>query len=247
MAPAKKRPQQGKGNPRGNTKSTNDASSTDQESGNGPTGGTKSAAERKAKREAARQERLEAARKKQRAKRRKQIMIAGGLVVVLIAVIGLVIRNNANQQAAFRTAAETAGCTEVAEYESEGRDHLGQGQSTEYQTNPPTSGAHNPSPAPWGSYRETVEPETLVHNLEHGGIIIHYNGLDDSEIDALDSLVDSYLNGVISNPNPSIDAPIALASWTRSMECQQYSAAAIEGYISMHCNKGPEKLTTCES
>lgn len=244
MAPEKKRPQQGKSNPKGNDESP-DAPSSEEPAKT--SSGSKSAEERKAKREAARQERLEAARKKQKAKRRKQMLIAGGLAVVLVAVISFVIKNNADDSAAFLAAAEAADCTEVVEHENEGRDHLGQGETyDDYETNPPTSGPHNPQPAPWGSYRETVEPETLVHSLEHGGVVVHYNGLSDSEVDALENLVDSYRNGVISNPNESIDAPVVLTSWTKSVECQQYSADVIQAYVSLECNKGPEKLATCE-
>lgn len=245
MAPAKKRPQQGKNKPNGNGDTT-DASSNE-ESGSAGASGSKSAQERKAKREAARKERLEAARKKEKAKRRKRIMIAGGLAVVLVAVVAFVIKNNADEQAAFLDAAAAADCTEIVEHENEGRDHLASGDTfDDYETNPPTSGPHDPQPAPWGSYREPVETEKLVHNLEHGGIIVHYKDLGDSEVDALENLVDSYRNGVISNPNDSIDAPIAIASWTKSMECEQYSSEVIHGYVSQECNKGPEKLATCE-
>lgn len=245
MAAAKKSSQQGNrtGNPQGKKTSDNASSSS---SGGGATT-SKTAEERKAKREAARQERLEAARKREKAKKRKRMLIGGGAAVLVLALVVITIRNNANQEAAFLAAAEAAGCTDVVEYDSEGRDHVGQGEQQEYETNPPTSGPHFAQPAPWGSYRETVEPETLVHNLEHGGIVIHYKNLSDSEVDALDSLVDSYQNGVISNPNDSIDANVALASWTRAMECDEYSAEAIQGYIEQYCNQGPEKLTTCEN
>ncbi|MEX2587849.1 MAG: DUF3105 domain-containing protein [Actinomycetota bacterium] len=246
MAPAKKRPAQGKNKPKSNDKGS-DASPAKEEPGNAASSGSRNAEERKAKREASRQERLEAARKKQKAKRRKQMLIAGGLAVVLLAVISFVIKSNADEQQEFLAAAEAADCTEIVEHENEGRDHLGQGQTyDDYQTNPPTSGPHNPQPAPWGSYRETVDPESLVHSLEHGGIVVHYKDLGNSEVDALENLVDSYRNGVISNPNDSIDAPIAIASWTKSMECQQYSSDVIQGYVSLECNKAPEKLATCE-
>lgn len=245
MSPAKKRPQQGKGKPKGNDDAS-DAPSTEGSAGAGSSS-SKSAEERKAKREAARQERLEAARKKQKAKQRKRMLIAGGLAIVLIAVISFVVKSNADDRAALLAAAEEADCTDIMEHENEGRDHLGPGETyNDYQTNPPTSGPHHQQPAPWGTYGETVEPESLVHSLEHGGIVVHYKDLGDSEADALEDLVESYRNGVISNPNESIDAPIALASWTRSMECQQYSSEVIHAYIAEHCGQAPEKLATCE-
>lgn len=245
MSPAKKRPQQGKDNPKSKGEAPNAPS--DEKSANGGSSSSKTAEERKAKREAARQERLEAARKKQKAKQRKRILIAAGLAVVLVAVISLVVKSSGDDRAALLAAAEEADCTDVISHDNEGRDHLGPGETyDDYQTNPPTSGPHHQQPAPWGTYGETVEPESLVHSLEHGGIVVHYKDLGDSEADALENLVESYRNGVISNPNESIDAPIALASWTKSMECQQYSSEVIHAYVAEHCGQAPEKLATCE-
>ena len=44
-----------------------------------------------------------------------------------------------------------------------------------YNSNPATSGWHYNFPARWGIHDEVLPDETLVHNLEHGGIRLHYN------------------------------------------------------------------------
>jgi hypothetical protein len=44
-----------------------------------------------------------------------------------------------------------------------------------YNSKPATSGWHYDIPARWGIHDEVLPDETLVHNLEHGGIRIHYN------------------------------------------------------------------------
>src|SRR5688572_15663802 len=59
--------------------------------------------------------------------------------------------------------------------EDQGQKHLKEGETfTEYNSNPATSGPHNPSPAPWGIKDQEIPDQTLVHNLEHGGIVISY-------------------------------------------------------------------------
>ncbi len=210
---------------------------------------SKSAEERKAKREAARQERMEAARKRQQAKRRKQVLIS---LIVLIAVgAGTVfaVQQSRGRSAAFAAAAEEAGCGSIESFpdELEGKPHLAANATfDDYKTNPPTSGVHRGQTSPWGSYRESPEKENLVHNLEHGGIIIHYKDLTDDQIDQVDEFADSFVDGVISVPNPDIDKPIVLASWRHMQKCDELSTTAIEGYIDDRCNKGPEKIgITC--
>jgi hypothetical protein len=57
----------------------------------------------------------------------------------------------------------------------EGRTHIWWDMLMTYQHNPPASGDHWPSPAPWGRHDEIVPPEWWIHNLEHGGIVLLYN------------------------------------------------------------------------
>ena len=209
---------------------------------------SKAAEERKAKREAARLERVAIARQKEKAKRRKQILIAGVLVVGLVAVSLYGVQKSRGQQAAAKKAAEAAGCGPVMELENEGRNHIPLTETfDDYKTNPPTSGPHYlERVAIWGSYNEETPKTTLVHNLEHGGIVIHYKDMSPKQIDQIAEFVDSYSDGVISNPNPSIDKPIVLTSWTKMQKCDRFSEDAVAGYVQLYCNKGPEKLTTCD-
>ncbi len=44
-----------------------------------------------------------------------------------------------------------------------------------YNSNPPTSGPHLPSIAPWGIHTAPISKELQVHNLEDGGVIVQYN------------------------------------------------------------------------
>ncbi|MGQ0680674.1 MAG: DUF3105 domain-containing protein [Actinomycetota bacterium] len=209
----------------------------------------RSAEERKAKREAARQERVAIARRKQKAKRQRQSIIASVAILALLGAIFYGVQKSRGEKAAASAAAQSAGCGQIQEVESAGREHRPLGEEipiSAYETNPPTSGPHYAERvANWGSYNVETPVSTLVHNLEHGGIIVHYKDQGDAQIDTIDSFVDEYADGVISNPNPSIDHPIVVTSWDYMQTCDEFNAAAVAGFISERCNKGPEKLTTC--
>lgn len=210
---------------------------------------SKSAEEKKLKREAARQERVAAAKKRQQAKRRKQILLSIVLLVALGAAVFYGIQRSKGEKAAFAAAADEAGCGDIESFpdEMQGKPHLAADASFDgYKTNPPTSGVHRGQTSPWGSYREAPDHENLVHNLEHGGVIINYKDLSDERIDELDAFADSFVDGVVSIPNPEIEKPIALASWRNMQQCDELNTKAIEGFIAERCNKGPEKLgITC--
>jgi len=57
-----------------------------------------------------------------------------------------------------------------------GRNHIADTQSsTNFNSNPPTSGDHWQTPADWGVYTEDLADERVIHNLEHGGVWMSYN------------------------------------------------------------------------
>ena len=58
-----------------------------------------------------------------------------------------------------------------------------------YSTIPPTSGRHWPMWSKCGFFNHPLPDELLVHNLEHGNIIVSYNLADDTEVEALRSAV----------------------------------------------------------
>jgi len=94
-----------------------------------------------------------------------------------------------------------------------------------YTSIPATSGwhyGHPYAPAPWGIYDQELPDEVLVHNLEHGGIGIHYdcpNGCDEI-ITVLIKIASIYLASddpqhkkIIVSPYPNMNAQISLTSW----------------------------------
>ena len=60
-----------------------------------------------------------------------------------------------------------------------------------YNTVPPTSGRHWSAWLDCGFYNYPIPDEMLVHNLEHGNIIVSYNLPDDADVVALREAVDA--------------------------------------------------------
>ena len=61
-----------------------------------------------------------------------------------------------------------------------------------YSSLPATSGPHWGTPAQWGAYSTPQNESQVIHNLEHGGIVIWYDPqvLDDAAVDELTSYVE---------------------------------------------------------
>ena len=63
--------------------------------------------------------------------------------------------------------------------------HIGEVEPGGYNTVPPTSGQHWSAWSDCGFYNYPLPDELLVHNLEHGNIIVSYNLSDEGQLSAL--------------------------------------------------------------
>lgn len=131
------------------------------------------------------------------------------------------------------------------QFPNQGADHINQGQAhAPYTSNPPTSGPHYGSPARWGVYDQPIPDETLVHNLEHGGIVVHYNCPDGCPelVAQLKQLAGEYRSKVILAPRPNPDVPyrIILTAWTWLDGFDEFDAERIRAFIRAHKDRGPE-------
>ena len=69
-------------------------------------------------------------------------------------------------------------------------DHIPVGESATYTTSPPTSGPHWPAVAQCGFYDEELPDELIVHNLEHGNVVISYNLPNPADVERLRQVVE---------------------------------------------------------
>lgn len=86
-----------------------------------------------------------------------------------------------------------------------------------YDTVPPTSGPHWAAWSDCGFYNYPLPDELLVHNLEHGNIIVSYNLTNEAEITALRKAVDAIpLAAEYAIVRRYLDIPegmVALTTW----------------------------------
>ena len=117
----------------------------------------------------------------------------------------------------------------------------------EYTSKPATSGYHysginldipeKQSPVAWRVYNTPISDEVLVHNLEHGGVGIHYNCPDGCSdlIESLSEVVGTKQK-VLLSPYPNMDNKIALTAWEYLDVFDVFDKERIELFIQTHVN-----------
>ena len=124
-------------------------------------------------------------------------------------------------------------------FPNEGTTHIPGGQKVTYNTTPPTSGAHYGDPATWGIKDSQLPDETMVHNLEHGGIVIAYNQLTPDDLSKLKTLVRQLTGGqyrkIILEPYDKLtDAKIAVSAWTWQLKMVSFDESQIVKFVRAH-------------
>ena len=128
-----------------------------------------------------------ARRLQEKERRRRTILWSGVAVASLAALVGLILftgrddpqaTNKAVAPAALAAARQEAGSQGVKTFPNAGRNHIAANQQpSNWNSNPPTSGDHLSTPLPPGVYDNEQDPRALVHNMEHGYVVILYKGL----------------------------------------------------------------------
>ena len=127
--------------------------------------------------------------------------------------------------------------------------HVTEGQPVHYNANPPVGGPHWPSPAGWGASATTIPDERAVHNLEHGGVVIGYNGISADDLAKIKSLLGSYPRDrynevkLVIQPYPNI-APgtIALTAWGWRQILTSYDDQTVRAFLDAHMNRCCESV-----
>ena len=82
-----------------------------------------------------------------------------------------------------------------------------------YNSFPPSSGPHYQQPAPWGIYEDPIKQTILVHNLEHGGVVVQYGDVGEEAVKDIQSFYQDDPNGLVVSPYPKLGKKIALTAW----------------------------------
>lgn len=140
----------------------------------------------------------------------------------------------------------TPGEIKVPEMDS--RRHLDSADEAHepYNSAPATSGPHYPIWwQEWGVVDQELPDELLVHNLEHGGIVMRYDCPSGCPalIDQLAEVTGRYKK-VILAPYSGLGARIALTAWTYLDRFDEFDEERIVRFIEAHMNspEAPEPL-----
>lgn len=139
------------------------------------------------------------------------------------------------------TRSVSESCTDVETFDVEpvGTHFDRDFSAADYDTNPPTSGDHNPMPIPTAQFYDEPPPlGKTVHALEHGAVIGWTNGLSPEGT----KTVERAFNGKFSEgyfqlatvENPDLEVPFALSSWDSLQTCEAVDADAIAAFITEH-------------
>lgn len=201
------------------------------------------------RREVAKQRRMEELRRRQRKEAMRKFWYAGIALLVIGAIVAAVmVFGGGPDIEKLNQLAAGAGCDDLQNPADEGAGHVASPQRITYRTNPPTSGRHygstsftgilpNPLPA-------QLQDENLVHNMEHGHIIIWYKpSLDTSLLEELKTFVRGNPTRRILVPRENMDYQVAFTAWGHLLGCKQPNDKIVDvgtEFASFYQGNGPE-------
>ena len=188
--------------------------------------------------------------------RRGWLIAAGVIVLLIVAIFGLrqagvlALAPVAPSASPGPTAAPIASDDPArgVKETDQGHSHVSPGTPVTYVgALPPSSGSHWPAPAApvkAGIYDAQLPFEVTTHNLEHGGIIVVYNGLSAGELTQLkqfvtDTLKTKYVK-ILLEPYAGLqDAKVTLLAWDWRLNLQSVDATSMLKFITVHYD-GPD-------
>lgn len=139
------------------------------------------------------------------------------------------------------------------QHDDEGNDHLAtlDQEHSPYRIDPPTSGPHFVQPAAWGMSETEIADEQLIHNLEHGGVVISYQPtLSRDKVEELRRIAgtltmrdDQTSNKgfkVILAPRQANTSPVQLRAWRYSLNLDAVDQSQIQQFYRDRPSIAPE-------
>ena len=186
-----------------------------------------------------------AARRLEEKRRRQRTLLWSGVAVLalvaLLAVIWFEGRSDTPQAdnqsvsadalAAGRTAAGSKG---IQTFPEAGRDHISPGEQPDnWNSTPPTSGDHLANPLPPGIYSSEQDMRAMVHNLEHGYVVIVYKGIPKDDLDQLETFVEARDGSklVLAPWSGLDDNGVALVAWRNLELLQRVNMDVVQAFV----------------
>jgi hypothetical protein len=201
-----------------------------------------------------------AARRLQEKKRRQRTLLWSGVAVFsLLALLALIyFEGRGTPQAevkkpvdgaALTTGRQAAGSQGVQTFPEAGRDHIAANEQPDnWNSNPPTSGDHLAAPLAPGVYDNDQDMRALVHNLEHGYVVILYKGIPQDQIDQLRQFAEERDDSkLVLAPWSGLEQNgVALAAWQNLETMQQVNLDVVQAFVNDYMIPNAPKSTAPE-
>ena len=175
----------------------------------------------------------------QQRRRQRTLAWSGTAVVVVAVLVGVVVWQGRDDPykidaQTLASARQAAGCGAVQQFPQAGRTHIAANQQpSNWNSNPPTSGDHLGTPLARGAYDAEQDERAVVHNLEHGYVVIQYKNLPADQVEQLRDYVRKHQNDkLILNPYSGLPSDgMALTAWQHLQTCKQGSVDVVKGFV----------------
>ena len=185
-----------------------------------------------------------AARRLEEKRRRQRTLLWSAVAVVsLLALVGLIVfmgrdepqaENQPVAAEALAAGREQAGSEGVKTFPVAGQDHIDPGEQPDnWNSNPPTSGDHLATPLPPGVYQTDQDTRALVHNQEHGYVVILYKGIPPDQVDQLRQFVEARDGSkLVLAPWSALESNgVALTAWQNLEILQRVNMDVVQAFV----------------
>jgi len=135
----------------------------------------------------------------------------------------------------------------VETFEYDEASHVPADEDIAFETMPPTGGPHYNGVVPAGVYEEPRPLGELVHNLEHGHVVVYHDptAITPDVTESLRRFVDNnddFWAAMVAVPTPveDPDAPYVLTAWGALLRLDGYDARVVRAFLAEYVGRGPE-------
>ena len=194
--------------------------------------------------------------------------VSGAVLVGALVIIGVLASSGSSKAANVKAAMLAAGCTyrdvlpkppkkDPTNYHAD-VPTLATPTAGLWSTSPPSGGAHYGLWAVWGFYTSPVNPRQVVHNEEHGAVVMWWGPkVPKSTVSQLQDFYNQQSDGMFGTPYAGLGNKIALTAWTGDPAryyhngyygvghiavCPSFNQKAFAAFRSAYRGQGPEGI-----
>ena len=200
-----------------------------------------------------------AARRLEEKRRRQRTLLWSAVAVVtLLALIGLIVfmgrdepqaQNQPVAADALAAGREAAGSSGIKTFPMAGQDHIQPNEQPDnWNSTPPTSGDHLATPLPPGVYDNDQDMRAMVHNEEHGYVVLLYKGIPDDQVEQLRKFVEARDGSkLVLSPWSGLEKPgVALVAWQNLEILERVNMDVVQAFVNDFMVPGATKSTAPE-